>query len=243
MPENACRKILIADDSRSNQQLLAYLLEALGCSVDCAENGEIAVEKALENHYAAILMDINMPVIDGVEATKMLRQINYRQPIIACTAEMDNDENKNKKYFSCGFDGYLSKPVDHDELLVTLRQTVGLDHADFGQGHDGRVTQKLKKAFTEKISELKPKFERNIPNVLAQIETALANNSVADIKGIAHRLKGMAANYGYPELANISKNIELALKKGQLENAFERVERLMKQLRKIARASGNASGQ
>ena len=111
-------KILVVDDGQANRRLIKLIVERAGASVDEAENGQIGFEKATSTHYDVVLMDMQMPVLDGYQATKKLRDHDYTKPIVALTANaMTGDQEKCAK---AGCDGFLAKPVDIDQLLQTL---------------------------------------------------------------------------------------------------------------------------
>ena len=113
-------RILVVDDGKPNRQLIRLILTKAGCIVDEAENGQIAVEKALSNDYAVVLMDIQMPVLDGYGATTKLRETGYEKPIIALTANAMREEQE--KCTEVGFSAFLPKPVDIDKLVEMLAQ-------------------------------------------------------------------------------------------------------------------------
>jgi signal transduction histidine kinase/DNA-binding NarL/FixJ family response regulator/HPt (histidine-containing phosphotransfer) domain-containing protein len=113
-------KVLVVDDGKPNRQLIKLILTKAGCSVDEAENGKVGVEKALAKDYAVVLMDIQMPVMDGYEATTILRKGGYDKPVIALTANaMREDEGKCKQV---GFSAFLPKPVNIEQLIETMAQ-------------------------------------------------------------------------------------------------------------------------
>ena len=98
--------------------MIKLILERAGCTVDEAENGQIGFEKATASHYDIVLMDMQMPVLDGYKATAKLREHDYTKPVVALTANaMTGDQEKCAK---AGCDGFLAKPVDIDKLLVTV---------------------------------------------------------------------------------------------------------------------------
>lgn len=110
--------ILIAEDCPEIQFLLATMLREIGASVDVADNGKEAIEKALNAPFDVILMDIQMPLMDGFEATRALRAAGYRKPIIALTAYAMAEERSRTA--SAGCDVHLTKPIDPDQLFSTV---------------------------------------------------------------------------------------------------------------------------
>lgn len=112
-------KILVADDSADNQSLLSQILTKEGAIVELAGDGEEAVHKALEEDFNVVLMDVQMPKLSGLEATKMLRKEGYPKPIVALSAyAMTEDRIRG---LSAGCDLYLTKPVDKNKLLTLLQ--------------------------------------------------------------------------------------------------------------------------
>lgn len=115
---HGCR-VLLVEDSKDNQALITRMLTLAGASVQTADHGEEGVSKALQQHFDAILMDIQMPVKDGYEALRELRQAGYTRPVIALTAFALQQEREQA--LAQGFDEHLSKPVDRTGLVETLR--------------------------------------------------------------------------------------------------------------------------
>ena len=112
--------ILVADDSFENQTLFKILLSRIGASVDLAENGAEAIKKYDSSDYDVILMDMQMPELDGYEATKELRKRGVKTPVIALTAHaMKHDR---EKCLQCGCSEYISKPVDPQKLFALIDQ-------------------------------------------------------------------------------------------------------------------------
>jgi CheY-like chemotaxis protein len=120
-------RILLAEDGPDNQRLIAFVLRKAGAEVTVADNGEIAyylATAALEagSPFDVILMDIQMPIMDGYEATQKLRSAGYREPIIALTANaMAGDR---EKCVDVGCDDYISKPIDPKKLVRLLEAWV-----------------------------------------------------------------------------------------------------------------------
>ncbi len=112
------RRILLVEDNEVNRKVATRLLSKLQLEVDIAVNGLEAVEKATDNNYDLILMDCQMPEMDGYEATRVLRERGVQTPIIALTANAL--EGDREKCLACGMNDYLSKPIQADKLRATL---------------------------------------------------------------------------------------------------------------------------
>ncbi len=118
---NENSKILIAEDNSMNQQLMEAMLDELNLKADIVNNGEEAIKKSQENNYDIIFMDINMPVCDGISATKTIRELNKNHiPIIALTANAIKGDTK--KYLDAGMDEHISKPINFEKLKECLEK-------------------------------------------------------------------------------------------------------------------------
>jgi CheY-like chemotaxis protein len=113
-------KILLVEDSVDNQDLICNLLSREGASVDVADSGLTGVKKAMSQYYNVVLMDIQMPGLDGHEAVAHLRAQGYNRPIAALTAHALSSERL--KSLREGFDDYLTKPIDRTRLIRSLKR-------------------------------------------------------------------------------------------------------------------------
>ncbi len=121
-------RVLIVDDGESNRQLIGLLLRRAGLEVCEAENGVEAIQQVEEGAFDLVLMDMQMPVIDGYTATRRLREQGYSMPIVALTANaMQGDEEKCKV---AGCSHFLTKPIDIDRLFALLAETLGTVEGD-----------------------------------------------------------------------------------------------------------------
>lgn len=117
------KKILLVEDNELNYEIAKTVLEEAGFIIDGASNGKEAVDKATNNTYDVILMDIQMPIMDGYEATKELRKLGNRTPIIAMTANAFSEDRKKAK--EVGMDGYIAKPIDVNKLVSIIMNILG----------------------------------------------------------------------------------------------------------------------
>ncbi|MDX2197521.1 MAG: ATP-binding protein [Phycisphaerae bacterium] len=117
-------RVLLVEDGETNRKLITLVLQRAGASVTAAENGRRGVELAMQQKFDAILMDMQMPVMDGYAATATLRRRNFDTPIIALTAHaLQGDEERCR---ACGCSHFLSKPVDPALLIQTIADAVGI---------------------------------------------------------------------------------------------------------------------
>lgn len=112
------QRILLVEDAEDNQILISCFLQSSGAQIDVAKNGKEGVEKALANDYSLVLMDIQMPLVDGYEATSRLRQAGFKRPIIALTAHALNEEKE--KCLRVGCNAHLTKPISRKHLIESV---------------------------------------------------------------------------------------------------------------------------
>ena len=129
-------RLLLAEDSQINRSLLKIILERVGLKVDLAADGRQAVEMACAQEYDLIFMDVQMPLLGGLEAVRLLREKGLSTPVIALTAHTTNLDQK--RCLEAGCDGFLSKLLNQGTLLATVQQYVGREipvaSESWGQG-------------------------------------------------------------------------------------------------------------
>ncbi|RYZ77762.1 MAG: PAS domain S-box protein [Proteobacteria bacterium] len=116
-------RILLVEDSADNQFLIKRILSRRGASVTIAENGSVGVNRALESEFDVVLMDIQMPIMDGYTAMSNLKAANYKTPVIALTAHALSDERQKTQ--AAGFSSHVTKPVEIEELVMSIQEATG----------------------------------------------------------------------------------------------------------------------
>src|SRR6185312_5619000 len=111
-------RVLLAEDSPDNQMIVSYMLESAGAEVAVVDNGQAVLDQMQNKNYDVVLMDIQMPVMDGYEALSRLRDQGIRTPVIALTAHTMNEERQ--KCLESGFTNHISKPINQSTLLEQL---------------------------------------------------------------------------------------------------------------------------
>ena len=213
-------KILVAEDNAINRKYLAALFETLGCSASFAVNGSEAVHKSGVGEYDCILMDIQMPVMDGIEATTLIRQRESRMgehiPIIALTASAF--ESDRERFLSCGMDDYLSKPVDENTLiriLLSLRKDVPPETPASTPALDlSGLIQAYNALGNETLSEVLDIFAREYPGRRERIQKAFTDHDTEMIRLEIHSLKGISSNLYLKEPAETLSGLEQDIKAG-----------------------------
>lgn len=194
--------ILVAEDNKDNQDLIRLLLSQWGISPDFANNGAEAVEQALTNDYDLILMDMQMPVMGGLEATEMLRNAAYDGPIVALTANvMKNDVDA---YLEAGCDKALAKPIDKMQLEQTLQQYLALER-------DGQ--QNWEELFQgERFKQISDNYKSKLPNLLKQIASLNEQQDLNELLALAHSIKGSAGCFGFNHISDAAAELELCIR-------------------------------
>jgi signal transduction histidine kinase/CheY-like chemotaxis protein/HPt (histidine-containing phosphotransfer) domain-containing protein len=221
-------KVLVVDDNEVNLLVAQRMLEALGFKVDLAASGNEAIDAAAIYDYAAILIDSQMPGMDGNEATAIIRRaegVQKHTPIIALTANaMAPDRDKA---FAAGVDDYLSKPVFLEDLERALSRLL-LDDQDAPvsvissdlQSHynsgcpilDSSMVEELRKIVgpgeSDLFSELAGQFVQQMPAWLEEIESAASHGNAESVRRQAHRLLGLCRQIGAERMARICDELE-----------------------------------
>jgi signal transduction histidine kinase/DNA-binding NarL/FixJ family response regulator len=194
--------ILVAEDNPDNQLLIKLLLQTWGLEPDIASNGAQAVEMALVNDYQLIIMDMQMPVMGGLEATKMLRHAAYDGPIIALTANVMNHDIGT--YLEAGCDKALAKPIDKDALENVLVSYLHLE-----KDNQNKWDSLLK---SEKFQQIADNYLANLPTYLEEVKALQHCDDWEALRGIAHSVKGSSGCFNFDEIYHSAAALEENLK-------------------------------
>ncbi|MDO3386369.1 transporter substrate-binding domain-containing protein [Gilvimarinus sp. SDUM040013] len=222
--------ILLVEDNEINQQVATELLERAGMTVEVADNGKIAVEKIAENHYDIVLMDLQMPVMDGIEASRCIRRDERFEslPIVAMTANaMAGDK---ERCLEAGMQDHVAKPINPAELYKALAQWIkprpGLGQVDSAQqpspdqemialpeveGLD-TVEGLSHLAGNRKLyRDLIRRFIKDQSGATNEIGAALASGDYKTAERVAHTTKGVSASLGAIDIQRAAQDLEQAL--------------------------------
>jgi CheY-like chemotaxis protein len=233
-------RVLVVDDGPENRELVKLVLEDFGISVDEAGNGRVGVDMALQNHYDVVYMDVQMPVMDGFSATRLLREQGYETPIIALTANAM--KGFEQQCLDAGYTGYFSKPIDIDKFLAELAERVGaepVDATDTAQGPlDTDETAKsdssppVEKPVLAPIASSLPadqprfakligRFVDRLQEQMDAIEQAWTERDFEQLSKLAHWLKGAGGTVGFDVFTEPAREFEAAAKRAD-QNLAER---------------------
>jgi len=238
-------RILVADDNHVNQKVALKILEKLGYRADTVGNG-IEVLKALETvPYDLVLMDCQMPEMDGYTATRAIRDpaskvLDHKIPVIAMTANALKGDREI--CLEAGMDDYIAKPVDPKELDAVIRKFIK------GEEEPEAARKKVvpapsgksvfdRKAFVDRLMgdeelarDILRGYLQDLPRQLASLKAAIEKADAAEVRKTAHTIKGASANVGALQVQALALEIEMAGKDGEIERAGKYLDKLVKSM-------------
>jgi CheY-like chemotaxis protein/HPt (histidine-containing phosphotransfer) domain-containing protein len=206
-------RVLVVDDGDENRELVTVVLEEIGLKVEGAENGQVAVERALRQDFAVIFMDVQMPVMDGFTATRQLRLHGLKTPIIALTAHAM--KGFEEEIMAVGFSGYLTKPIDIDAMIHKLADLLRARTLDEPQENqiESPVIDAMEAELTPTVVEtplvsrlatnnprfrpIVEKFVRRLADQLDAMSKAWDERNFEELASLGHWLKGAAGTVGF----------------------------------------------
>jgi two-component system, sensor histidine kinase and response regulator len=242
-PSRPALRILLAEDNPVNQQLIFEILEKEGHTVEMVSDGSRAVAAVQSGHFDVILMDIQMPGMDGFEATAEIRKAESSHgthvPIIALTAHAMRGDRA--RCLAAGMDGYLSKPIYPDDLL-NLLAPYGTSPSERDQAPNRaqlddvmNTTQALARAGgnRELLQRLCRVFLDSCPKMAGAISAAVAKKDATEIKNSAHTFKGSASTICANAVASAAQRLEEMAKARKLTEVDGALEHLNRELRRL----------
>ncbi|MCG3179240.1 MAG: Sensor histidine kinase RcsC [Phycisphaerae bacterium] len=227
-------RVLLAEDGLDNKRLVSLLLTRAGAEVETAANGREAVRMATHSPYDVILMDMQMPEVDGCQATRMLRRGGYSGPILALTANAMSSDRE--QCLAAGCDDHLAKPIHQTDLIAAVArwgrpaETYEESRADAcAVPAAAPATLISEMSGDPALAVVLAEFVGGLGAGVEAMRTALEGGCHGEVKRLAHQLKGAGGSYGYPMLTECARALEQAAAAGDLEGermAMARLEAL-----------------
>ena len=227
-------RILLAEDNAMNQKVALRLLEQLGYRADVATNGLEAIEALERRPYDVVLMDVQMPELDGLDATRRICEHwpEERRPhIIAMTANALPEDRE--ACFAAGMNDYVAKPIRAEELVAALKRAKPLSNGDgdsepveYVTLDDGALKNLRDLGGDEFLGEVIDAFLADAPQLVATLRRSLDEGNTEELRRAAHTLKSNGATLGAEGFAELCRTLEQRGKTGELDGASELVDRV-----------------
>jgi PAS domain S-box-containing protein len=247
-----CR-VLVADDGASNRKLVQVVLTRAGMSIQATDNGLDAVKLGASGNFDLILMDMHMPVMDGLTATHRLRAQGCRIPIIAMTADVMKDDEA--KCLAAGCTGFLPKPIQIDRLVQTIAAQLAPTSPPSGRGETepkaplpaaatpqpaqrarqaNRIASRLPTDDPD-FCEIVDEFVDRLGQQLGAMQQAWAENDLKQLAALAHWLKGSGGTAGFDAFTGPAAELEQLAKQSQLDRVGKALSELLELAARVER--------
>jgi len=244
-------RVLVVDDGPENRELVRLVLEAAGLAVVEAENGAVALDTLGRETVDLVLMDVQMPVMDGYTATRMLRERGCTTPVLALTANAM--KGFEREIDAAGFSGHLTKPVDIDAMLAELAQRLGCRRIE-ASANSGATTAAASVATVvplrasaapdslpiesrlanhPRLRKVVRSFGEQLPARLQAMHAALAAGELDALAQLAHWLKGAGGTVGFDVFFEPARQLEQHVKNSDLALVQEALQQLQALSRRI----------
>jgi PAS domain S-box-containing protein len=250
-------RILLVEDNPVNQKVTLKLLEKMGYRVDAVDNGKEALTALETLPYTLVLMDVQMPEMDGIEATRQIRLAaravqNPNVPIIALTAHATKEHRK--QCLDAGMNDYLAKPIQPDELAKVI-SSWALNLSEVPGERPSRKTAKQGAAFNpsallerlggdeKAYEEVVCLFLQDVPRQIHSLREAVSGGDAAAAQRQAHTLKGASGNVGATDLEKVLLKTERACEQGNVKEAARMLDRVNAEFEKLKQILGGSEGE
>jgi len=228
-PNEGERRILVADDNAVNRKIVLAMLAKHQLRADVAENGQMALELMEQQDYHLVLMDCQMPVMNGYDATRAYRLLEAQRqapatPIVALSA--DDSPEARRIGLNAGMDDFLSKPIDYHILTDLLTKWLAIGkQPDSGASQsphknaeiaywDAAATLKLLEGDEELLLELIQLFLDNIPTMLSALHAAVLQQDPSAVAQHAHSIKSMVSSFFAESVSSLAYSLEKSARQG-----------------------------
>jgi PAS domain S-box-containing protein len=219
--------ILLTEDDKINQMVINRILKERGYYVDNACNGLEAIQMCEKNSYDVILMDIQMPLMDGIEATKRIREKDKRTPIIAITAYALKGDRE--RFLAQGMDGYVAKPIRVEDLFSSIEKCLSFnksneDLSEIGICIDEHGEIVLKSKEMELTEANNPYKMNELSQVITSLNEEIDKKEFTFVESLAHKIKELSNEIGIEELKTAAFKMELAARRCDFQQLFEKAQ-------------------
>jgi PAS domain S-box-containing protein len=243
-PATSSLRILLAEDNAMNQKLALRLLERLGYGADVASNGLEALEALERQPYDVVLMDVQMPELDGLDASRRICErwpAEIRPRIIAMTANAMPEDRE--ACFAAGMDDYVAKPIRADELAEALKRAKPLGRKDDVSSNeldislDAAALENLRELGGDDfLAEVIDAFLADAPTLLATLRRSLDEQDADELRRAAHTLKSNGLTLGAESFSELCRELEQRAKSAQLEDGSQLVNRIEQEYQPLQEA-------
>ncbi|WP_339718998.1 ATP-binding protein [uncultured Paraglaciecola sp.] len=227
--------ILCADDNEDNRQLVAYLVAKTGAQLTLVEDGKQALGVAANTPFDLILMDMQMPEMDGLQATTILKQRGFDRPIIMLTANVD--ANSKDKMLAAGATAHFPKPIDSRRFYIMLAKYLGKtigDETNYQASGINFYNNQDRNTGSE-FAQLIQNYRVSFKDKLVAIQSAMEQQNWIQVKSLMHKLKGSAGSYGFQELSDCAILVEQHIDSDNLQQANRCLITLQKHMQQLYR--------
>jgi PAS domain S-box-containing protein len=231
-------KVLLAEDGRDSQRLISAILTDAGANVVPAETGKQAVHLAQTEQFDLILMDVQMPILDGYAASARIRSTNPNVPIIILTAHATAEDRA--KSVAAGCSEFLTKPFDTNNLLKTLakylpssRREASAEIAPTAPASTNTSSHQSTLASNPKRRRVLEQYVAELPGDVAKLADLMKQQNLSDLATMVHQIKGSGGLYGFPRITELAAAVEDSINHAKLDQAKRVIDELIEFMRRI----------